>query len=81
MVVSHCGMSTRVARNGNEIDFGAVRGNLRHHCGVGLMVAYHVVEVASDGLVLFAIAGILPDEYEFDGFAGVGIDDRGVGVK
>ena len=29
------------------------------------MVAYHVVEVASDGLVLFAIAGILPDEYEF----------------
>lgn len=45
------------------------------------MVAYHVVEVASDGLVLFAIAGILPDKYEFDGFAGVGIDDRGVGVK
>ena len=45
------------------------------------MVAYHVVEVASDGLVLFAIAGILPYEYEFDGFAGVGIDDLGVGVK
>lgn len=36
------------------------------------MVAYHVVEVASDGLVLFAIAGILPDKYEFDGLPELG---------
>ena len=37
-----------IAWNGNQVDFGAVRGNLRHHRGVSLMVAYHIVEIASD---------------------------------
>lgn len=36
------------------------------------MVAYHIVEIASDGLVFLAIAGILPDEYEFDRLAEFG---------
>lgn len=64
-----------------KVDFGAVRGNLRHHRGVSLMVAYHIVEIASDGLVFLAIAGILPDEYEFDRLAGIWVDDRRVGIK
>ena len=45
------------------------------------MVAYHIVEIASDGLVFLAIAGILPDEYEFDRLAGIWVDDRRVGIK
>ena len=61
-----------VARNGDEVDVAAVRGDLHHHGGIRLMRALAGV-AAADGRVIRAVAGILPHDQQLDRLAGVGI--------
>ena len=70
-----------IARNGDQIDFLTIGGDLRDHGGVGLMVADDVVETASDGLILRTVARILSDQHEFDRLSGIGVNDGGVGIQ